>query len=70
MQARGKKIFTANGIARGCSQWMKYRHILALGQLSVDRTILLDDQWERIEQRLPGKVSDRGVTAKDNRRFV
>ncbi len=32
--------------------------------------MLRDDQWERIEQLLPGKASDRGVTAKDNRRFV
>lgn len=29
-----------------------------------------DDQWVRIEERLPGKATDRGVTAKDNRRFV
>ena len=33
-------------------------------------TMLRDDQWERIEQLLPGKATDRGVTAKDNRRFV
>lgn len=36
----------------------------------MDRKMLRDDQWERIEQLLPGKVSDRGVTARDNRRFV
>jgi hypothetical protein len=36
----------------------------------VDRKILRADQWERIEQLLPGKVSDQGVTAKDNRRLV
>lgn len=36
----------------------------------MDRTMLLDDQWERIEQLLPGKPGDRGVTAKNNRRFV
>lgn len=29
-----------------------------------------DDQWERIEHLLPGKASDRRVTAKDNRLFV
>lgn len=34
------------------------------------RKMLRDDQWERIEQLLPGKVSDRGVTARDNRLFV
>ncbi|WP_439649811.1 IS5 family transposase [Halomonas alkalicola] len=32
--------------------------------------MLRDDQWERIEHMLPGKASDRGVTAKDNRLFV
>ena len=32
--------------------------------------MLRDDQWARIEQLLPGKASDRGVTAKDNQRFV
>ena len=36
----------------------------------MDRTMLRDDQWERIEQLLPGKATDRGVTAKDNRQFV
>jgi putative transposase len=32
--------------------------------------MLRNDQWERIEHLLPGKASDRGVTAKDNRLFV
>ena len=27
-------------------------------------------QWERLKDRLPGKVTDRGRTAVDNRRFV
>lgn len=36
----------------------------------MDRKMLRDDQWERIEHLLPGKATDRGVTAKDNRRFV
>ena len=34
------------------------------------RKILRDDQWERIEAMLPGKASDRGRTAADNRLFV
>lgn len=34
------------------------------------RKQLRDDQWNRIEQMLPGKVTDCGVTAKDNRLFV
>jgi len=34
------------------------------------RKQLRDDQWIRIEQMLPGKSTDCGVTAKDNRLFV
>lgn len=34
------------------------------------RYALRDDQWDRIEQLLPGKASDVGVTARDNRLFV
>ena len=34
------------------------------------RLVLEDHQWVRIEPHLPGKASDRGVTAKDNRLFV
>lgn len=34
------------------------------------RKMLRDDQWERMENWLPGKASDPGVTAKDNRLFV
>ena len=34
------------------------------------RYALRDDQWERIEQLLPGKPGDVGVTAKDNRLLV
>jgi len=34
------------------------------------RYALRDDQWEKIEQLLPGKASDVGVTARDNRLFV
>ena len=34
------------------------------------RDILRDDQWGRIKGFLPGKASDRGVTASDNRLFV
>ena len=34
------------------------------------RDILRDDQWARIKGFLPGKASDRGVTASDNRLFV
>lgn len=34
------------------------------------RKILRDDQYARIEGMLPGKATDVGVTAKDNRLFV
>lgn len=31
---------------------------------------LRDDQWDRIGDLLPGKASDAGRTAQDNRKFV
>ncbi len=34
------------------------------------RMILKDHQWELVKDLLPGKASDRGVTAKDNRLFL
>ena len=34
------------------------------------RFSLRDDQWDRIEDILPGKEGHIGVTAKDNRLFV
>ena len=36
----------------------------------MERRVLRDDQWERIKDLLPGKASDRGATAKDNRLFL
>lgn len=36
----------------------------------MQRRVLRDDQWDRIKDLLPGKASDRGVTAKDNRLFL
>lgn len=35
-----------------------------------ERFVLTDDQWRLIAPLLPGKASDRGVTAKDNRLFL
>ena len=35
-----------------------------------DRTVLTDAMWARIEHMLPGRKSDPGVTAADNRLFV
>jgi len=34
------------------------------------RMILRDDQWDRIKAHLPGKASDCGVTAANNRLFI
>ncbi len=31
---------------------------------------ITDEQWERIKDMLPGKASDAGRTAEDNRRFI
>ncbi len=36
----------------------------------MDRRMLREDQWARLEALLPGKQSDPGRTARDNRRFV
>jgi hypothetical protein len=33
-------------------------------------TQLRDDQWERIKDLFPGKITDCGVTAKGNRLFI
>ena len=34
------------------------------------RTVLNDEQWKQIGYLLPGKNTDCGVTAKDNRTFI
>ena len=36
----------------------------------MDRRMLTDNQWSRIADFLPGKATDRGRTAADNRLFV
>ncbi len=38
--------------------------------MNTDRFIISDEVWDRIAPHLPGKVSDCGVTAKDNRLFM
>ena len=38
--------------------------------MNADRTVLTDAMWARIEHMLPGKATDPGVTAADNRRFL
>jgi len=39
-------------------------------RLAVDRSILSDEQWERVAPLLPGKVGDPGRCGEDNRRFL
>ncbi len=34
------------------------------------RSVLRDEQWERLKDLLPGKSTDCGVTASDNRLFI
>ena len=36
----------------------------------MSRKMISDKQWRRIHLLLPGKVTDSGVTAKDNRLFL
>jgi len=36
----------------------------------MSRELLRDDQWERIQELLPGKKTDCGVTARNNRFFI
>ena len=38
--------------------------------MTAKRDALRDDQWQRIEHLLPGRVGTARVTAKDNRLFV
>ena len=38
--------------------------------MNLDRTVLTDAMWARVEHMLPGKATDPGVTAADNRRFL
>ena len=36
----------------------------------MDRKMLRDDQWQRLEPLCSGKASERGVTGRDNRLFI
>ena len=38
--------------------------------MNPDETVLTDEMWERIEQLMPGKATDPGSTAADNRLFL
>ena len=38
--------------------------------MNADRTVLTDAMWARVEPMLPGKATDPGVTAADNRQFL
>ena len=37
---------------------------------ALDRSVLSDEQWERVAALLPGKVGDPGRSGEDNRRFL
>ena len=39
-------------------------------EMQGDRKMLRDDQWEKIEALLPGKVGDPGRSGENNRQFV
>ncbi len=36
----------------------------------MDRSVLSDEQWERVAPLLPGKVGDPGRSGENNRRFL
>ncbi|MBU3029207.1 transposase [Paracoccus sp. XHP0099] len=38
--------------------------------MNEERFVLTDQVWQRLKPHLPGKSSDAGVTAKDNRLFL
>ena len=38
--------------------------------MNEQRFVVSDSLWQRLEPHLPGKVSDAGATAKDNRLFL
>src|SRR3954463_14579222 len=40
------------------------------GFMNRERFVLSDTVWQKIEALLPGKKTDRGVTARDNRLFL
>ncbi len=38
--------------------------------MNTGRFVIRDEVWEKVSPHLPGKVTDRGVTAADNRLFL
>ena len=38
--------------------------------MNTERLVIGDEVWEKISPHLPGKVTDCGVTARDNRLFL
>ena len=38
--------------------------------MNEQRFVVTNEVWQRLEPRLPGKASDAGATAKDNRLFL
>ena len=44
--------------------------LLQQNKKAMTRKVLREDQWDRVKDLLPGKATDRGVTAKNNRLFL
>jgi len=38
--------------------------------MNTERLVIADDVWDKVSPHLPGKVTDCGVTAADNRLFL
>src|SRR3954454_7769915 len=56
--------------ARACPQFCLNLVQGCQKEVTLDRRVLRDDQWERLAPLLPGKVGDPGRSGADNRRFV
>ena len=59
-----------NRHTRACSQYWFCGLICVFYSLQMLRYLLSDSQWVRIEHLLPGKPTDKGGRAADNRLFV
>ena len=62
---------------RGCHQFLLYGNIAACPNRTIEKPVmtprryaLRDDQWDRIQDLLPGRPGSVGVTARDNRWFI
>ncbi len=58
------------GIPPADRPWFKLRFRGVGAMLEKARFVVGDAVWEKVAPLLPGKVSDPGATARDNRRFL